>query len=635
MPFMPVKFNLQKRVKLAQGLWMIYWVSVILGILIFSLGIFFKIELRKRSEMMDNNESHLVPNLLILVGMLACGVNAFGGKVCHDSLDPIKFAKWKPMLKTYLLLCCGFNALLLLTVVLCFIMQFAVYLTLAEGLKNSIKFYKDTDTPGRCFMKRTLDMTQIEFRCCGNNNFRDWFEVQWISNRYLDMSNDAVKDGWTFVKGGQWRINEGFKEHHLTNNSAHYDYDHRIEELNIWTRGCREALFSYFSGMMNSIGILIITTIILESVDMAGLKYLCTALETMEDPENPECESEGWLLEKGVKETFSELLSKLKALGKTNQVDEGGDAQEEVEEVEEEEPLLLFSFRLNNDKKQSRKEEPRAPEEPQSPWLERMRRTFEEPASSLAAQILASVSVLFVVISMVMLCASTLPDWMTAETTDQHRIIEAVCIGWFTAECIVRFLVSRDKCEFVCRPLNVIDLLAITPYYISVTVTTLTGENSQLQRAGVTLRVLRIMRIFWVIKLARHFLGLQTLGLTLRRCYREMMMLLVFIFVAMAIFSALAQLLEHGLDLESGNQDYASIPAASWWVIISMTTVGYGDMYPVTVAGRVLGGLCVVSGIVLLALPITFIYHSFIQCYHELRVRSARGMPSLSAEFIH
>lgn len=53
-------------------------------------------------------------------------------------------------------------------------------------------------------------------------------------------------------------------QHHLTNNSAHYDYDHRIEELNIWTRGCREALFAYFSGMMSSIGVLIICTIVLE-----------------------------------------------------------------------------------------------------------------------------------------------------------------------------------------------------------------------------------------------------------------------------------------------------------------------------------------------------------------------------------
>uniref|UniRef100_A0A3Q3QIR9 Peripherin-2 n=1 Tax=Monopterus albus TaxID=43700 RepID=A0A3Q3QIR9_MONAL len=333
MPFMPVKFNLPKRVKLAQGLWMLYWFSVIVGILIFSLGIFFKIELRKRSEMMDNNESHLVPNLLILMGMLACGINTFGGKVCHDCLDPIKFTKWKPMLKMYLLLCCGFSMLLLLTALLCILMQFAVYLTLAEGLKNGIKFYKDTDTPGRCFMKRALDLTQIEFRCCGNNNFRDWFEVQWISNRYLDMSNDEVKDRVLSNVEGKYLMdsvpfsccNPGSSrpciQHHLTNNSAHYDYDLRTEELNIWMRGCREALFSYYSSMMNSIGALVFLA------DMAGLKYLSTALETMVDPENPECESKGWLLEKGIKETFTELLAKLKMLGKkTNQVEEGRDA---------------------------------------------------------------------------------------------------------------------------------------------------------------------------------------------------------------------------------------------------------------------------------------------------------------------
>ncbi|KAK2544587.1 potassium voltage-gated channel subfamily G member 3 isoform X2 [Columba livia] len=271
-------------------------------------------------------------------------------------------------------------------------------------------------------------------------------------------------------------------------------------------------------------------------------------------------------------------------------------------------------------------------------WLERMRRTFEEPTSSVAAQVLATVSILFVIVSMVVLCASTLPEWRAPEnrSMEEHsRIIEAICIGWFTAECIVRFIVSKNKCEFVRRPLNIIDLLAITPYYISVLMTVFTGENSQLQRAGVTLRVLRMMRIFWVIKLARHFIGLQTLGLTLKRCYREMVMLLVFICVAMAIFSALSQLLENGLDLGTKNKDYASIPAACWWVIISMTTVGYGDMCPITVPGRILGGICVVSGIVLLALPITFIYHSFVQCYHELKFRSARYSRSLSAEFLN
>ncbi|KAG8009206.1 Potassium voltage-gated channel subfamily G member 3 [Nibea albiflora] len=233
-------------------------------------------------------------------------------------------------------------------------------------------------------------------------------------------------------------------------------------------------------------------------------------------------------------------------------------------------------------------DEPQSPGEPvqrtaltgRAKWLEMMRKAFEEPNSSLLAQLLASVSVIFVIVSMVMLCASTLPDWNTAKknNVDEHRIVEAVCIGWFTAECIVRFLVAKNKWEFLRRPLNIIDVIAITPYYVTMVLARAGMPGAGLGVAGVILRVLRMMRVFWLMKLARHFLGLQTLGLTLTRCYREMVMLMVFVCVAMAIYSALAQLLEHGLDLGTQNPDYASIPAAAWWVIISMTTVG-GKMY--------------------------------------------------------
>lgn len=194
MSLLKVKFDMRKRVKLAQMLWLMYWFALIAGVLVFSLGIFFKTELRKRSELMDNKESHFVPNLIIIMGLLACGINAFGGKICYDSLDSSKFGKWKSILKPFLISCLLYNILLFFTSFLCFTMRIPLHFTLAEGLKNGMKFYKDSDVPGRCYMKRTLDVLQIQFHCCGNNNYRDWFEIQWISNRYLDFSSKEVRE---------------------------------------------------------------------------------------------------------------------------------------------------------------------------------------------------------------------------------------------------------------------------------------------------------------------------------------------------------------------------------------------------------------------------------------------------------
>lgn len=194
MALLKVKFDQMKRVKLAQGLWLMNWLSVLAGIVIFSLGLFLKIELRKRSEVMNNSESHFVPNSLIGMGVLSCVFNSLAGKICYDALDPAKYAKWKPWLKPYLAVCVLFNIALLLVSLCCFLMRGSLESTLAHGLKNGMKYYRDTDTPGRCFMKKTIDMLQIEFKCCGNNGFRDWFEIQWISNRYLDFSSKEVKE---------------------------------------------------------------------------------------------------------------------------------------------------------------------------------------------------------------------------------------------------------------------------------------------------------------------------------------------------------------------------------------------------------------------------------------------------------
>nr|XP_028580599.1 peripherin-2 [Podarcis muralis] len=340
MAVMKVKFNQKKRVKLAQGLWLMNWFSLFAGIVVFSMGLFLKIELRKRSEVMDNSESHFVPNSLILVGLLASVFNGLAGKICYDSLDPAKFAKWKPILKVYLVLCVLFNLFILFVVLICFLLRGSLDSTLEHGLKNGMKFYRDTDTPGRCFMKKTIDMLQIEFKCCGNNGFRDWFEIQWISNRYLDFGSKEVKDRIKSNVDGRYLV-DGVPfsccnpssprpciQYQVSNNSAHYSYDFQTEELNLWNRGCREALLKYYSNMMSSMGIIVLFVWLFEMSVMIGLRLLHTSLESIANPEDPECESEGWVLEKSLKDTFKSTLENLKNIGKMNQVDAGTEGAE-------------------------------------------------------------------------------------------------------------------------------------------------------------------------------------------------------------------------------------------------------------------------------------------------------------------
>ncbi|PKU28046.1 potassium voltage-gated channel subfamily g member 4 [Limosa lapponica baueri] len=123
------------------------------------------------------------------------------------------------------------------------------------------------------------------------------------------------------------------------------------------------------------------------------------------------------------------------------------------------------------------------------------------------------------------------------------------------------------------------------------------------------------------MRLARHSLGLQTLGLTVRRCTREFGLLLLFLCVAVTLFSPLVYLAEN----ESGKVlEFTSIPASYWWAIISMTTVGYGDMVPRSVPGQMVALSSILSGILIMSFPATSIFHTFSHSYSELRKEHER-----------
>ncbi|KAG7482680.1 potassium voltage-gated channel subfamily G member 4-like [Solea senegalensis] len=267
-----------------------------------------------------------------------------------------------------------------------------------------------------------------------------------------------------------------------------------------------------------------------------------------------------------------------------------------------------------------------------------LREVVENPHSGLAGKLFACLSVTMVLITVISLCISTMPDLRAEETRGECSqkcysmfVVESICVAWFTLEFLLRFVNAQSKLAFVREPLNVIDAIAILPYYVSLVIdvrdqsqedVVLGAGRGYLDKLSLILRLLRALRILYVMRLARHSLGLQTLGLTMKRSMREFGLLLLFVCVAVTLFSPLVHLAESELAPFAAthpHHSFSSIPASYWWAIISMTTVGYGDMVPRSIPGQIVALTSILSGILIMAFPATSIFHTFSRSYQELK----------------
>ena len=201
----------------------------------------------------------------------------------------------------------------------------------------------------------------------------------------------------------------------------------------------------------------------------------------------------------------------------------------------------------------------------------------------------------------------------------------------FTVEYVVRFASCPNKRSFALQPLNIIDVVAIVPYYITLAVAAALGVppwDSSAQFSGTTVfRAVRLIRVFRIFKLGRYSAGMQVFWGALVHSATSLSLLGFLIFISIILFSSVMYLVEDEGDLTpdecdptlpGGRRcDFRTIPTTFWWAIVTMTTVGYGDAVPSSISGRIIACVTMICGIIVIALPISVLGNNFTKLMQQ------------------
>lgn len=218
-------------------------------------------------------------------------------------------------------------------------------------------------------------------------------------------------------------------------------------------------------------------------------------------------------------------------------------------------------------------------------------------------------------------CAVMIETMEEVSTMYRHIFynFELASVGVFTIEYIARLWVvtertglkgTKDRLRYALHPLMLVDMLAILPFYLPYI----------LPNDLIFLRALRLMRLARVLKLGRYSDAIKVF-INVIRLKKEQLAVAAF---CMAILLVISSSLMYYAEHRAQPAIFGSIPHSLWWAVITLTTVGYGDAYPITSLGRVLGAIISMLGIAMFALPAGILSAGFVEYSEKMKARRKR-----------
>jgi len=293
-----------------------------------------------------------------------------------------------------------------------------------------------------------------------------------------------------------------------------------------------------------------------------------------------------------------------------------------------ENPLFKFPTAAEIELAQLVRGKPKGPSIRSSIWL-----LWEDPSSSVGAKCIMGLSVILSIVGVIAFVLETEQSFRE-DSNESYRLLgftssdvrwglktfEISVVAFFTVEFCIRFYANDKKKEFMRRPMTWCDLVAVCPFYIGLMLdpAVIKGSSSLFVRILTLARVLRVVGL--VFKLGKYSHGVRVLATTFKTCVMELSILGVLLFIAVVMISSGIYFCEYVEFPEEGQAptEFTSISRSMYFSMISVTTIGYGDMTPKTACGEFVACVAGLSGIFVLGLPISIIGVKFQERYDDM-----------------